>query len=294
MKPRRSPAARRRSPSGVVVSIALHVLAIAALGRITFGSHSLSDFFQRDRSRPSAERVEFVRVGADVTAQGNTLRAGGDGRRPSAGPPADGPVESTPEPPALIAPTGTPVGVSPVTDSAAAPVASGGSGPLVGGGGPLRGLQPAFGDPVLWRSPSEIVLAPSTVEARIDSSIAVAIDRHLDSLGALPAQRDPGDWTIERGGKRWGIDREYIRLGDVSIPTAVLALLPLNVQGNPIALERERTFAAQRADIQYHQQRAAAADEFKAAVQRIRSRVEAERAARAKIAQRGPVRSDPP
>lgn len=285
MRRRAAPASERRSPSGIIASIALHLVVIAALGQITLGSHSLIGFFQRERAPVAMERVEFVTVAPGAPTEGREVRAGGDGRRITADPPA--------EPPPLVAPSTTPTSLPVGSDTAGAPRESGGRGPLVGGGGPLRGLQPAYTNPVFWAPPGAVAVTPKTMRERVDSSIVVAVDEYLDSLAALPAQREAGDWTVERDGKRWGIDREYIRLGDVSIPTSVLAVLPLNVQGNPIALERERAFNAQRADIQFHVQRGIVRDEVKAAVQRIRARVEAERAARAKIAQRGPVRPPP-
>ena len=263
----------------------MHLLVIAALGQITLGSRSLIGFF-RERSAPEAERVEYVRVVPGDEVAGAVGRAGGDGRRIT--------TEPQREPPPLVAPVSTPTAVPAIVDTAAEPIAEGGGrGPLVGGGGPLRGIQPGFSDPVFWAPLGAVVLTPKTRRQQVDSSIVAEVSDYLDSLASIPAQRDPSDWTVERDGKRWGIDREYIRLGDVSIPTSLLALLPLNVQGNPISLERERAIASQRADIQFHAQRAVARDEVKAAVQRIRTRVEAERAARAKIAQRGPVRPPP-
>lgn len=289
MRRRAAPASERRSPSGIIASVALHIVVIAALGQITLGSHSLIGLFERDRAVVEAERVEFVTVAPDRDAPAANARAGGDGRRITADPPED--------PPPLVAPASVPTTIPAAADTGTAPVReSGGRGPLIGGGGPLRGIQPAVGDPVIWAPLGAVVDAPKTMAERVDSSIVATVEQYLDSLRRLPEQREAGDWTFERGGKRWGVDREYIRLGDVSIPTSVLAVLPLNVQGNPIALEREKAIAVQRADIEYHVQRAIVRDEVKAAIQRVRVRVEAERAARAKLAQRGPVRppSDQP
>ena len=279
----------RRSPSGVVASIALHIVAIALLGQITLGSHAFVGLFPRDRTRVDAERVEFVTVAPSGDVPIANARAGGDGRPARSDPP--------PDPPPLVAPRSVPTSIPVPVDAAATPVReSAGRGPLIGGGGPLRGIQPAFGDPVIWAPLGAVVVAPKTMHERVDSSIVATVEQYLDSLARLPEQREAGDWTFERAGKRWGVDREYIRLGDVSIPTSVLAILPLNVQGNPIALEREKAFAAQRADIQYHVQRGLVRDEVKAAIRRIEARVERERAARAELAQRGPVRppSDTP
>jgi len=93
------------------------------------------------------------------------------------------------------------------------------------------------------------------------------------------AQRDPTDWTIQKGGQKWGIDRKAIRLGPVSIPTALLAMLPLNIQGNPQTMERDRAYAAMHRDITWHAQQAINEADFTKAVRSIRERKERERAA---------------
>ena len=180
------------------------------------------------------------------------------------------------EPPSLHPPVTTPSELPPVAP-ATQPRDEGGRGPLIGGGGPLRGIQPAFRDPRVWTPVTGMGTAPKTVRERVDSSITAAVAQHLDSIAAIPVGREPGDWTFERGGKKYGVDQKYIRLGDVSIPTAVLGLLPLNVQANPIALDREKRFATMRADIDFHAQRALNEDEFRAAIRRIRERKERER-----------------
>jgi hypothetical protein len=84
---------------------------------------------------------------------------------------------------------------------------------------------------------------------------------------------------VDKGGYKWGIDRQAIRLGPVSIPTALLAMLPLNLQGNPIAMERDRSYAAMHRDIQVHAQQAINDADFMKAVRSIRERKERERAA---------------
>jgi hypothetical protein len=72
---------------------------------------------------------------------------------------------------------------------------------------------------------------------------------------ALPP---PPRWTTEIGDDQWGIDGQWIYLGDFKIPTALLALIPLP-QGN------------------YDQAQAAA--EFRNYVEELRKRRAAEREA---------------
>jgi len=117
------------------------------------------------------------------------------------------------------------------------------------------------------------------VKQTIDSLIADAIAPYNDSVAAAAQRRDPTDWTIEKGGYKWGIDRRAIRLGPVSIPTALIAMLPLNLQGNPSTMERDRSYAAMNRDITWHAQQAINEADFMKAVRSIRERKERERAA---------------
>ena len=114
----------------------------------------------------------------------------------------------------------------------------------------------------------------------MDSVVASGIEHVRDSLAAngyTPNKFERGDWTVEKNGKRYGIDQSAIRLGKVSIPTALLGLLPLNVQGNPIAAARDREMASLRAEIQFQSARALNEQEFRRAVKSLRERKERER-----------------
>jgi hypothetical protein len=123
------------------------------------------------------------------------------------------------------------------------------------------------------------VSTPKTVAQTIDSLIADAIAPYNDSVAAAAQRRDPTDWTVEKGGYKWGIDKRAIRLGPVSIPTALLAMLPLNITGNPTTIQRDRAFAAMNSDIQWHARQAINEADFMKAVRSIRERKERERAA---------------
>jgi hypothetical protein len=101
----------------------------------------------------------------------------------------------------------------------------------------------------------------------------------VDSLSRLPV--DPagrnGDWTVDRNGKKYGIDQKFIRLGSFSVPTALLAALPMNVQGNPIAMERARNLETMRSEIVQQAARSIRDEEFRKAVNAVRDRKERER-----------------
>jgi hypothetical protein len=147
------------------------------------------------------------------------------------------------------------------------------------GSGAATGVTPAYGDPRVWVEPGPFVALPRTPAQRADSLIRDAFGAYADSAAIANANpsRAPGDWTVEKGGQKWGVDQKWVHLGKLKIPTAVLALLPLNVQGNPQELERQRNQATMRRDIMYQASRAASEDEFRAAVKRIRERKERER-----------------
>jgi predicted ribosome quality control (RQC) complex YloA/Tae2 family protein len=93
------------------------------------------------------------------------------------------------------------------------------------------------------------------------------------------------------------MDRNKIYIGDHSIPTAILALLPLNSGTNPIKNREERALNAQRVEIQEQAQRAMNEEEFREAVKRIRERKEREHQAelaRKKAAEQSKTASDRP
>ena len=256
----------RRSSAPFFVSLAAHVVIVAVLvltWRVYLPVPRL--FGEEDEV---SERVQYVDL-ADIP-RGEVNRsgvAGGDGRTETPNDPI----------PRIAAPAAVPATLPPIV--AAPPAPQPGSGPLIGGGGPTRGVQPSYVDGRVWPGPAPLATAPRTWAERLDSSLVSRIGAANDSAAAYAAAggREPGDWTFERGGQTWGIDQKYIRLGPVKIPTAVLGALPLNVQQNPVVAERERALAYMREDIQYHAQRAMNEDEFRKAVQRIRERKDRER-----------------
>lgn len=230
------------------------------------------DFLRDDSGRAvTPERISFVVALPSGPSTREAPRAGGDGRVP-----VENPTPAVP----IVAPTATPSGV--VTPSGPPRAESGGVGPLVGGGGPTQGIRPSFNDRRIWSSPSDIVVAPLIPMTRADSLrvlLQATAEAYVDSMIRANPQsgRRPGDWTFERGGKKYGIDPQFIRLGDFSIPTALLALLPLNVQANPIGQERARRLSSMRSEIMEQAERRLRDDDFFAAVKALRERKEKER-----------------
>ena len=158
-----------------------------------------------------------------------------------------------------------------------------GTGPIVGTPGPVRGVRPSYSDPRVWTTPDQVVSAPLSPSERLDSVLNVRLAAHEDSMlaaGGAGPRRAAGDWTYEKDGKKYGMDSKYIRLGKVSIPTTLLALLPLNLgnnMGNVQQIERERALGRQRVEIMEQAQRAMNEEDFRKAVRAIRERKQRER-----------------
>jgi hypothetical protein len=246
------------------VSLAVHVVVVIAFMQMLILNADLSPSPKRDANRE--QRVGFVRL-ARPGEKPTPGKRGGDGR-----PETSRAVRVTP-------PKSVPNSIPAPSAAATKPTEEGGTGPLIGGGGPVRGVRPNYSDGRLWHPPQPIVAPPKTVAQTIDSIIVDAIAPYNDSVARVAAGRDPTDWTIKKGGYKWGMDRRAIRLGPVSIPTALLALLPLNITGNPSTMDRERSYAAMNRDINWHAQQAINDADFMKAVRSIRERKEREKAA---------------
>lgn len=254
---------RKLSPS-FIVSLGVHVVVAIALMQMWILD---GDFSPKPKSSASPEeRVGFVRLPQPGVSTPIAGRSGGDGR-------AERSREIK-----VVAPTSVPTTV-PAPSAAAKTTDAEGVGPIVGTGGPSRGIRPQYSDPRVWAPPGIVVSPPKTVAQTIDSIIGVAIAPYNDSVAAAAQKRDPTDWTVEKGGYKWGIDKKAIRLGPVSIPTALLAMLPLNLQGNPTTIQRDRSYAAMNQDIAWHARQAINEADFMKAVRSIRERKERERAA---------------
>ncbi len=271
---------KRRFPSAVLVSLAAHIVVGAVIVQSLSVPTRLSTLFTREKRAPVvAERIGFLSLprGPGPAVAG---RRGGDGSPATAAPA-----------PALVAPTAVPDRVPPApAATAAAPVT--GTGPLVGGGGPTRGVRPSYTGPQVWAPPGRILSAPRSTAEVIADAIRADVGRITDSVVALGPRRDPTDWTVERNGRKWGIDQRAIRLGPVSIPTALLALLPINAQANPITSQRERQIDYMRRDIAFQAQRAINENEFKTAVRNLRLRKERERAQQKEREPEAPARDE--
>ena len=267
----------RRPSSASLASVAVHVVVGILLISAVQMPAVFDGFLKADRAaKPLSERVEFVAV---TPAPIESLTAGP--RQSSPAPARRAPVAAPEANAPLVAPREIPTELPPPAASSDTTMRGSVYGPLRGGTGPTRGVQPANDDPRVWPADPEFVYAPKTEQQRLDSALYATLRKHMDSLATysyVPNKFERGDWTVERNGQKYGIDQKFIRLGKFQIPTALLALLPLNqMQPNPIQRERDRNAALIRADIMMSAQAQMNEAQFRKAVQQIRDRKERER-----------------
>lgn len=267
-----------RALPAVVVSIILHVVIGASLLWLIAIPNRLTTLLSEFGRPVRVERIGFLALPRLVVPPREAARAGGD-NRPDRG------RRSAEPAPRLVSPVAVPSEVPAVMPQVAVPSAAepraGGSGDVIGGGGPTRGVRPSYNDPRLWLPTGPVVSAPMQPTTRAESlytMLAEKIRLMNDSIAlARGNPRAPGDWTVNLGGKKYGIDQQFIRLGKFSIPTAVLGMLPLNVQANPIAMERARVMSGMSREIQDQALRVSRDDDFRAAVRALRARKDKER-----------------
>lgn len=265
----RSPSHRRAGgPRPVLISVVLHILLGIALIQVFLIPYPYFSYFHRPRAEPPpTERLSYVATPAPAGAPPSAERGSGNGR----------PVITIPAVP-LVAPTSVPrtIPVAPVAPGPPVEATPAGTGPVVGTGGPVQGVQPQYHDGRVWVPAAPMGGPPKTAKQRMDSVVASEIDAHNDSM-ALVSGRKPGDWTFKHNGQKYGIDQQFIHLGPVSIPTAVLALLPLNVQANPMAGAAEQMYNLRRGEINDQAQRGMDEDAFRTAVRKLRERNDLQR-----------------
>jgi hypothetical protein len=255
----------RRRPSGpLLFSIAAHVV----LGVLILNAAFHYDFSASGARPPSPaeEHVTWVATAPGGAAVGgSTLGAPALATRPS---------------PGLVAPPSVPTAIAPAPRSVGGTPGGVEGGRGTGGGvGPTTGIVPVDPDPRLTTDPHAFFPAPKTHAQRVDSAVKATIYAFNDSVqkAAALAGKQPGDWTFEKGGKKWGIDGNKIYLGKFAIPSAILAAIPIKIQGNPSEAIADRLSGSRRSDVMLHADARAHDDEFKTAVKRIRERKDAER-----------------
>ncbi|HEX9690616.1 MAG TPA: hypothetical protein VGA22_00790 [Gemmatimonadales bacterium] len=286
------PPERRWSPWSGLVSLLVHVaVVVAAVVAAGHGVEQITTYIiLQDPGAPGAREVRLPPV---TPTAGEGGRAG---RVPDAVP-----REIPVEPPDTIVLALDPLadipvlgeaGVEPGPDTATA--IPGEESP-----NPRRRLGPAYAGGRLWVRPFEAelgVVGPSPSLAihiaRVDSALRERIKAFIDTMPrdsfALPP---PARWTAEIEGKKWGVDQQWIYLGDFKLPTALLALLPLP-QGNYDRARDAQELQRIRTEIIDAARRAENSAEFNQYVKDLRRRKDEERAAeraRAAVARRDTI-----
>lgn len=269
------PAARSRAGA---LAVLLHVVAGGALLQLLTFGHGLRWLTGEKDEAPRQERLTYVEPTPRPAPRAvpPTASAAPRGGAPAFRAPAEVPAT-------IPAPSRGDTGSAP----SPRPRPDGG----IGAAAPeVRGARPDYADPRVWSTPAY----GYGVERRdgadnLDSVMAYAITAARDSLDSLArAQgraghgRAPGDWTrTDKNGNRWGWDQQGIRLGKVTIPNALLGLLPLNARvgasGNYTAMERERRVSAAREDILRMSDRSMGEAEFRRVLKEMNARRDIER-----------------
>ena len=285
----------KRSSRAWAAAIAVHMaVGVGVFRLLTFG-HGLDGFFNWAREDTVEERITWV----PAPKQDEPVKALQEPTVPreDTPKPISGPVVAT-----SVEATSNPVSVSAARADTGGSVTSTSTVPAVGSmPAEMRGVRPGFSDPSIWGSAVASRRSGSlrTGADRLDSVISVAIITAIDSVEAIARRngeggRRPGDWTRrDRNGDKWGWDEGGIRLGKVTIPNALLMMLPMNVQqsmsANPTSVDRERRLALARQDIQYNAQSRIGEDGFKKLVEELRDRKEREYQERQKAKQKPKV-----
>jgi hypothetical protein len=115
-----------------------------------------------------------------------------------------------------------------------------------------------------------------------DSAVHAWVRQYWDSVAHAQnlVMKKPPSWTIGEDGDKWGIDPAFIHFGKFKVPTALLALIPIPVQGNPTAFERNRALASMQREIEFQALRSENSKDFMESVKELRARKEAEHQAR--------------
>lgn len=155
--------------------------------------------------------------------------------------------------------------------------------------GPRRAparIGPALGEGKLWVRPLPLpprelarAVARSHVEL-VDSAVTAIVQVYIDSvLNAEPANAPVPRWVTQVGSQQLGVDAQWIYLGPIKIPTAlVAAFLPLNLgAAEATDYTRFRQLNQMREDVARAAVRAQTMEDFKRAIRELRAQRERER-----------------
>ena len=152
-------------------------------------------------------------------------------------------------------------------------------------------IGPALGDGSLWVRPLPLpprdlarTLARTHAEL-VDSAVTAIVQAYIDSvLTAAPANAPLPSWTTRVGDQQLGLDAQWIYLGPIKIPTALVAgilnavgALPVGSSAELSDYTRYRALNQMREDVQLASRRAQTMADFKRAIRELRAERERER-----------------
>ncbi len=254
------PIARRLRPRWIALSVVAHAALVGAMV-LSYGGW-----------RPEVPRrtLSFL-LERPPAVQERPLPPASEPPPPVQGPPRR-PLEipTTPDQPELAPTVAAPV------DTAAPPGLPGGQRGARG----VMAYRPGVPDPRIAVTPMYIPEGggrPISMDSVVRQRLLVMADM-MDSLAQLDSLSPNADrrvrnpsWVVERNGRRYGIDQRAVHFGVFSLPTALLALLPLP-QGNVDQARANQRLLEMRAEILRAAARAEAEDDFDRAVREIRTR----------------------
>lgn len=147
-------------------------------------------------------------------------------------------------------------------------------------------IGPRFGEGRVWvrplpETPKQIASALTGRSAAelADSAVAEMVQDYLEAMAkeAAAAKTAPPSWTTKVAGQLVGLDAKWIYLGPLKIPTVLLGLLPINLQGNPTQADFNRKLSVMRQDLFDAARRADNLAEFKKAVKELRKEKDRQR-----------------
>jgi hypothetical protein len=257
----------KKSKSSIAISVAIHVVVIAALASITF-RYPLSDMFDKPEPLKSVP-VRYIPLKPRQEASSAPRRTASRSTPPAQLPNVTSVPVGVPAPTPPVSPATTALGAGGSTSAQAS------TDPGIG-----FGLRPGIPDGRLATNPNATPRSPETEGQKAERALSAIYDQYLDSARAQMArdagQRKAGDWSWGgKDGDKWGWDDKGIHVAGVTIPNIVLAALPMNIGPSMSPVDvRARDFV--HSDIQSHAG-LMTQDEFKAAVKRVRERVDRER-----------------
>jgi hypothetical protein len=150
---------------------------------------------------------------------------------------------------------------------------------------PAARAVPHFGSGIVWVEP--LPLPPREMVSRLtgiskdalaDSLVDRIMSEYLRAL-AKEAALTPTlpDWTGNVAGQTVGLDTRWIYLGPIKVPTALLALIPMNIGSNPMERDKWRALADMLWQIRVAGRRSAILDEIVESAKQVREYHEAER-----------------